>query len=281
MIIYHGGSGLTTQQRIEEYGAPVSVLQPYDVLAKKGITRLSWWDKFFLDSGAFTISQKGGEINVYDYIAFVKEWEKEIDVYASLDVVGDGEASYRNWRIMLDAGLNPLPVFHDGEPLDILFEYAKVTNYIGLGAVAFKSTKRRMIFFDQVFSLFPDPSKVGFHGFGVMSEDLLLRYPWRSVDATTVLLFACNGAILYPGYGAIRINPNVSKKDLRWKTDISEEMVRAYIEGFGLSYEKACEQTMDGTFERIFVNLHCYEEVRKKVPTVFRPKFKTLPVVQL
>ncbi len=281
MVIYYGGGGFTTRKEIGQYGSPLSVLEPFDVIRKKGVRPQEWWDRFFLDSGAFTVSQKGITIDIEEYIAFIKRWRKLIDVYAALDVVGDGEASYRNWKAMLRAGLDPLPVFHDGEPRWILEKYAQVTNYIGLGAVAFKSTKARLLFFDQVFSLFPDPSEIGFHGFGVLDEKLLLRYPWKSVDATTVLVQARYGGIFYPGYGPIRINPNVSPKDLRWKTELTEQIIRKYVEGLGFSYEEACRQDQIGTFTRCFISIRYFEDIAKRVPKKFSPVRKADPILAL
>jgi hypothetical protein len=85
--------------------------------------------ELFLDSGAYTAWTKGQTIDVRDYIKFVREAEPWIAIYANLDVIpggsdrvrttADAEASaaqsVRNLQIMKDAGLKPLPVFHQGE----------------------------------------------------------------------------------------------------------------------------------------------------------------------
>ena len=76
--------------------------------------------ELFLDSGAFSAWSQGKEINIEDYIQFIKEHKDVIDVYANLDVIGDAEATWRNQLRMEKAGLNPLPVFHYGEDISWL-----------------------------------------------------------------------------------------------------------------------------------------------------------------
>ena len=69
----------------------------------------------FLDSGAFSAFTQGAEINIVDYIAFIKKNKKYIETYAVLDVIGSAEKTWENQRIMEKAGLSPLPCFHFGE----------------------------------------------------------------------------------------------------------------------------------------------------------------------
>src|SRR5262245_32562654 len=85
--------------------------------------------RLFLDSGAFSAWKQRQTIDVRNYIKFVREAEPWIAIYANLYVIpgrpdrvrttADAEASatqsYRNLQIMKDAGLKPLPVFHQGE----------------------------------------------------------------------------------------------------------------------------------------------------------------------
>ena len=278
MIIYYGASNFTQNKELGRFGKPLSVLEPFELIRKNGIKKKEWWDRYFLDSGAFSISQGGKPIDIQEYIDWLKIHEKEVDIYACFDVVGDGEASLFNWRRMKNEGLNPIPVFHDGEPFEILEEYAKHTNYIGLGAVAYKSTKARLLFFDRVFTMFPDNEKYKFHGFGVFGHDLLLRYPWESVDATSLSIWARLGGIYYPGIGCMGINPQVHPDRLRWRKPLADEIMRGYIEGLGLNYEIAQGQDRAGILERILVSLHYFESLREKVPKIFDPDFCSTPL---
>ena len=139
--------------------------------------------KIMLDSGAFSAWNAGKQIDINKYIEFIRD--NNIDVYFNLDVIGDVEGTIANQRIMEQAGLNPIPVFHYGEPfeyLDYLVEQGYT--YIGLGGTVRKSVKQRQEFFDEVFSRHPH---IDYHGLGVTSKTLVENYNWYSCDSTTWL----------------------------------------------------------------------------------------------
>ena len=69
----------------------------------------------FMDSGAFSAFTRKTEVNLNDYIKFLKQHENKLDVYCCLDVIGDVEATWKNFERMEKAGLHPLPVYHVGE----------------------------------------------------------------------------------------------------------------------------------------------------------------------
>ncbi len=94
---------------------------------------------------------------------------------------------------MRDDGLTVLPVFHLGSDLRWLRKYAQIVDYIGLGGMVGKSNRTIL---DRVFTEFPDPSEIGFHGFGVSSKLLVSRYPWRSIDTTAILMATIRGTSL-------------------------------------------------------------------------------------
>lgn len=142
-----------------------------------------------LDSGAFSVWKKGKEINIYDYIEYIKK--NNIDIYFNLDVIGNTEDTMKNQKTMEEHGLNPIPVFHYGEDFTHLKSLVESGyEYIGLGGTVGKSIPKRMEFFDKCFELYPN---VGFHGLGVTSKLLLDRYNWKSVDSTTWLVPFKNG----------------------------------------------------------------------------------------
>ncbi len=75
-----------------------------------------------LDCGAFSAFRQGVDLNVDDYIAYVRRNSEFLHAYASLDVISgtngheDSAArSYENHQRMKDAGLTPIPVFHQGD----------------------------------------------------------------------------------------------------------------------------------------------------------------------
>ncbi len=119
----------------------IGVLDSYYGLKKIMIPAFA--DSYFLDSGAFSIHRQGGQIDISAYIAFIKENISQLDVYASLDDISDYKASIHNYKVMKYAGLNPLPCFHAGEPMWVLEEYARMTDYIGLGGTVSVSERER------------------------------------------------------------------------------------------------------------------------------------------
>lgn len=138
--------------------------------------------KTILDSGAFSAWKSGTEVNLDELIEEAKRpgW----DEVAAFDPIGDPDSSLANAVKMKNAGLPVIPIFHFGEPWDFL-EYYKSAfgDRIGLGGIAtgLSSIKRRQ-WLDQVFAR-AYPAK--FHGFGVASEDLLMRFPFYSVDSAS------------------------------------------------------------------------------------------------
>ncbi len=156
----------------------------------------------FLDSGAFSAFTQGIQIDIQEYIDFIKEHEDVLDVYANLDVIGSAEGTWKNQRIMERAGLNPLPCFHYGEDLKWLKRYINKYEYIALGGMVPISTPQLAIWLDDIFSQYicdeEGMPKVKIHGFGLTSLKLLLRYPWYSVDSTSWVVTGRMGSILVP-----------------------------------------------------------------------------------
>ena len=168
----------------------------------------------FLDSGAFSAWTRGVEINIWDYIEFIKQHVDVLEVYANLDVIGvDGrppdresaEMGIANQRIMEKAGLRPLPVFHFREPFDILEQFVAEYDYIALGGAVGFPARVLIPWLDKCFrDIICDPKtgipRVKIHGFGITSIPLLLRYPWYSVDSSSWSMGSRLGDIYVPRY---------------------------------------------------------------------------------
>lgn len=157
----------------------------------------------FLDSGAFSAKSQKVTIDIQDYIAFIKEHEDVIDVYANLDVIGDPAATWKNQMIMEEAGLSPLPVFHQGSPEKYLKRYIDRYEYVALGGMVGVANKLSE-YLDRIFSTFichPDGTpKVKVHGFGLTILKMMLRYPWYSVDSTSWVVTGRLGSIYTPQF---------------------------------------------------------------------------------
>lgn len=157
----------------------------------------------FLDSGAFSAWSKGVEIKIEDYIQFIKENEEYIDHYSVLDAIGDPVATFKNQRIMEAAGLHPIPCFHYGEPIKYLEVYLSKYDYVSLGGMVPISSVDLKVWLDHLFGEFicdkaTGLPKVKIHGFGMTSLELMIRYPWFSVDSTSWVLTGRFGAVMVP-----------------------------------------------------------------------------------
>lgn len=162
---------------------------------------------WFLDSGAFSFFQAGSDgTKVLDeYIAYLLRTGHQR--YASMDVIGGGpEASWVNEQKMRAAGLDPISIVHFGEPYQTIDRYldAGIT-YIALGGYASGgvSIELARTWIDAIFSRIRDwMRRTGspmprIHGLGMTNEQMLLAYPFYSVDSTVWLIARRYGEILY------------------------------------------------------------------------------------
>jgi hypothetical protein len=142
----------------------------------------------FLDSGAYSAKTRGKIIDIDKYISFIYENKTAISVYAGLDVIGDSKKTWENQIIMERAGLHPLPTFHGGEDVRWLKRYIdKGYEYICLGGIVGMNTTKLKTWLDPLFNKYlidmNGMPRVKTHGFGIANIELILRYPWYSVDS--------------------------------------------------------------------------------------------------
>ena len=158
---------------------------------------------FFLDSGAYSAWSRGTQIDLDEYIAFIKANIEVIEVYACLDCIPGvpgknasnqerneaAELTWKNYLYMKSEGLDPLPVYHYGEDAEFLERMlAYGCPYIGIGGLVGIPSDKRRLWLDRVFTRITDDKGmpiVKTHGFGMTSVPLIFRYPWYSVDSTT------------------------------------------------------------------------------------------------
>lgn len=133
-----------------------------------------------LDSGAYSAYNSGKTIDLEALIQETQQprWGESV----ALDVIGDGEASLRNALYMKSRGSPAYPVFHIGEPLDLLREYKQQFPKVGLSCRFGEPVKESYRFLDRCFSV---AWPYRFHSFGWVSEEMLLRYPFHTADAAS------------------------------------------------------------------------------------------------
>jgi hypothetical protein len=182
-------------------------------------------EHFFLDSGAHSlytkevIKKKGTKEYqgfayfesddfwkyVDTYAAFVKGHLDAIDFYVNVDIIFNPELSWKVLKHLENThGLKPLPVIHHGTDLKWIKKHVEAGyDFIGLGGLGQEVTKQQYYAWaDQVYSyLCPPPKRIPIvktHGFAMTAYDLLLRYPWWSVDSASWVKAGGFGIVYVP-----------------------------------------------------------------------------------
>lgn len=211
-----------------------------------------------IDSGAFSAWASGGKVDLDAYIAFCQDLTRRAPTahYVNLDVIGDGEASYQNYRTMVRSGLDPMPVYHMNTDPKWLVKYLQHTDYVGLGAMAKLPGSKRVVRLDRVWEDYlidraTRMPKVKVHAMAVTAFTLIHRYPWYSVDSTSWLLKGAFGRILVPRLSngqwdytrqpyevdvSLKSGALGSKKHIRNFTPHNRAIILRYLQenGFGL-----------------------------------------------
>ena len=165
LMSYHYGQGKDLAAIADAYGGPCEV---------------------FADSGAYSAATLGATIRLADYAAWLKDWQGLITTAATLDVIGDPDATQRNTLALEDMGLNVLPVFHTGSPWDRLEALCARYPYVALGGMVpytrnYSEMRRWLV---RCFLIARQHGTV-FHGFGQTNVVTMASFPFYSVDSST------------------------------------------------------------------------------------------------
>lgn len=242
----------------------------YHLNITKGILMKNKQVDLFLDSGAFSAFTQNIEIDINEYINFIKQHKEVVSFYANLDVIGDAKATYRNQLVMESKGISPLPVFHQGEDETYLKRYLKRGYpYICIGGLVGGTSSSLIPWLDHIFREYlcdeKGYPKVKVHGFGLTSLKLMLRYPWYSVDSTSWVMTSRMGGIYVPiikkgkyVYDENSWKITVSSKSPAKKKagahidslrDIEKEQILEYIHFKGYKLGKSELRMEKGTYE--------------------------------
>lgn len=177
----------------------------------------------FLDSGAFSAFTKGVNIRIEDYAAFIKKNSDIIHLASNLDDLHKREdLTWANQKKLEQLGHKVLPVFHTRENPTWLKKYIdEGYDYIALGGMVAESKQWLRPWLDDIFGSYlvdgRGRPRVKVHGFGLTTIDLILRYPWYSVDSTRWVLLGRYGQILYINDAGVPIIVHISDQSPRRK----------------------------------------------------------------
>jgi hypothetical protein len=135
--------------------------------------------RMLIDSGAFTNWKAGEDTCVQDYIAFIKGLPIEPDRYFTLDRIGDPEGSWDNYRAMLDAGLNPVPIFTRGSDIADLDRMYETSDLVGIGGLVGTGKSRGYLRW-----VLDQNNGRPMHWLGVATPNLIASYQPASCDSS-------------------------------------------------------------------------------------------------
>lgn len=205
-------------------------------------------EHLMMDSGAFSAWSKGAEINLDAYIEYCLKYIDAITFVVNLDVIParpgqkkipqeeierSAQQGWKNAQKMLRAGIPKeklIHVFHQNENFHWLERMAREFDYIGLSPANDRTTLEKQTWLDSCMPYVTDSQgfpTVKFHGFAVTALNLMLRFPWFSVDSATWAQQAGRGAVYVP-----------QKKQGKARYDVLPHLVR-------MSYNSPFEKTMD------------------------------------
>ena len=169
---------------------PINALISYHYFARSDLNKLTDLGlRVIGDSGAFSAANKGAHIDLGAFADWITQWRHVLYWVASLDVIGDREASWANWQRLRDLGHDTVPTLHYGTDPTALDRYGEAgVSLVGLGGmVAYKTEQGRLLRWCAVVMRYARDHwpTMRFHGWGVTQPQLLVNLPWWSVDSTT------------------------------------------------------------------------------------------------
>ena len=175
-----GGPGLKTFIGWNWQQLPLNVLVAFPFISKLDPSFQEKPAQMMLDSGAYSAWNSGKVIDIDQLISETKKtiWQESI----CLDVIGNAEESLKNALYMKENESPAFPVFHIGDPWEILREYCQQFDRVGLSCRFGESTKESMRWAGQCFAR-EWPHR--FHSFGWVAEEALMSYPFATADTAS------------------------------------------------------------------------------------------------
>jgi len=147
-------------------------------------------DNFILDSGAFSAFTCGKSIYLDQYTEYVDAIGAADGTgfeFMTLDVIGDGLKTFAMYERFLAQGRDPIPVFHFGSDFSQLVTLCEMgIKRLAFGGLVGRGNTRE--FLDEAWRtvIKHQQGTLKVHGLGLTNFSDMLRYPWWSVDSSSV-----------------------------------------------------------------------------------------------
>lgn len=177
-----GGSTSSTFKALTWPQPDLNILVSFPYLPgfRRSLEAKALTGKRMLDSGAFSAWNSGKTIDIE--ALFAEQQNNEWDECVALDVVGNPSESYRNAVAMKQRGSRAYPVFHYGEPWELLKDYCAMFPKVGLSCRFGEPLRESFRFIERAYAQ-EWPHR--FHSFGWVARDLVRRFPFHSVDTAS------------------------------------------------------------------------------------------------
>lgn len=251
--------------------------------------------EYILDSGAYSAYRIGAKIDIDEYCDFIKKHIDMIDHYIVLDVIGSDIKSYENLLYMQSKGLNPLPVFHQGDDFKYLELFVNGDyDFICLSPLDYSAKGSNMVnWLDKCFGDYicdeHGRAKFKVHGLGLTTPHMMARYPWYSVDSTSWKLSAAFGSIFVPknkhgtydyiNGGAVEVSID-GKNRYENLTFHEKEHIREYLKYIKVPFGDLSHKGVSNNYVyRFYTNLIYFKNLEyqiNQIDTTFKIKRKGL-----
>ena len=169
-----------------------------------------------LDSGAFSSWKLGKVMDIDAYADYLIRNKNNFVNAINLDVIPgkfgrvpsneevehSAQKSWESLKYLESRGVNPLPVFHQGEGCKWLKKIVEEGyEYVCISPDNGKATKQKQDWLDIVFTILSDDNGLPIiktHGLAVTSYDLMFRYSWATVDSATWIVVGAYGGTFVP-----------------------------------------------------------------------------------
>ena len=189
-----GSSGAPALDAWDWDARPINLLCAFPFVS----TLRHWWKprRLMLDSGAFSVWNSGGSVDLEALTreSLMPRWTESV----SLDAIGDWQGSKANAIKMRALGSPAMPVFHVGDPWELLDFYCEHWPKVGLGGMVGAPKKQVGNWLASVFAR-AWPHR--FHSFGMTDPNVLLRFPFHSADSSTWCSLGRFGRVIGSGQG--------------------------------------------------------------------------------
>jgi len=185
---YFFSSPGNSEEILKEYGVK-NYLLSFAVDAKSA--KKFEGNNVIIDSGAFSVWNKGGSIDIDKYLEFCLScpqdwWFINLDVIPKTGSNADDieeccKQGYENFLYLKKHLKNVMPVYHYGDNISWLHKFMESSEYIGISPANDTHENIKRKFLQEVFYVTED--KVKTHGLGYSSFNGLSMFPFYSVDS--------------------------------------------------------------------------------------------------